>query len=67
MSAIGKMRNCAPVRCASLSGKEYIMGWITVMFAVLYLCGVKVGTALAISALISSLVSLYLAYASKYL
>ena len=67
MSVIGKMRNCAPVQCVILSGKEYIMGWITVILAVMYLCGVKVGTALAICALISSLLSLYLAYTSKYL
>lgn len=46
---------------------ENIMGWITVILAVLYLCGMNVGTALAICALISSLLSLYLAYTSKYL
>lgn len=43
------------------------MGWITVILAVLYLCGMNVGTALAICTLISSLLSLYLAYTSKYL
>ena len=43
------------------------LSWITVFLAVLYLCGVNVGTALAICAIISSLVSLYLAYASQYL
>lgn len=40
---------------------ENIMDWITVILAVMYLCGANVGTALAICALISSLLSLYLA------
>ena len=67
IKSIGSLMNWILARCASLNGKEYNMGWITVILAVMYLCGLNVGTALAICALISSLLSLYLAYTSKYL
>ena len=65
MSVIGRVRNCSPVQCASSAGKEDTMGWITIVLAIMSLCGKNVNTMLAICAIITSVLSLYLAHLVK--
>lgn len=59
------MKNCLLALSASSAGKEYTMGWITIVLAIMSLCGKNVDTMLAICAIITSVLSLYLAHLVK--